>query len=283
MELGSLVFIRMNLHKPGRPSIHRGEQGTMVSHDGTQAVVQLAIGKQKILLNCLEPRPGTFSKGLAALTRSENGIYSTGMMCSDIEFPRRGEEQYKRYWEHLSAIADTGCGASFYEGIDALNIIGSFHRRYPEGATNYLKKIGLIVCEHIWPWGRGSRTQFLLSVVRSLESQMTSIPKIILLRRTDVDPMRHELAQHRRIVMLDGSDVKHHYTPLRMDWTAPSINPIIAAETAIYIKPIEAAWHIVRRPLHIPTEVLLHMFQGKKHCFWQLEHWIHQRLAPSTC
>ena len=52
-----------------------------------------------------------------------------------------------------------------------------------------------------------------------------------------------------------------------MDWTAPSINPIIAAETAIYIKPIEAAWHIVRQPLHIPTEVLLHMFQGKKTLF----------------
>jgi hypothetical protein len=42
MEPGSLVFIRMNLHKPGRPSIHRGEQGTMVEHDGTQAVDKFA-------------------------------------------------------------------------------------------------------------------------------------------------------------------------------------------------------------------------------------------------
>ena len=57
MEPGSLVFIRMNLHKPGRPSIHRGEQGTMVEHDGTQSVVKFAIGKQRILLNCLEPHP----------------------------------------------------------------------------------------------------------------------------------------------------------------------------------------------------------------------------------
>ena len=189
------------------------------------------------------------------------------MMCSDIKFPKIGQEQYQRYWEHLNLLADTGCGASFYEGIDALSILGSFHQVYPQAATNYLKNVGLIVCEHIWPWERGDRKAFLLKVVRSLECQMTSIPKIVLLRRSDVDPLRHDLEPQRWIVTLDGLDVENHYTPLRMDWDAKSINPIFAAETAIYIKPIDAAGHVVNRPLHVPTEVLSHMFKGKQTLF----------------
>ena len=267
MEPGALVFLRLNVHKRGAPSLFRGQQGTIVRHDARGAVVDFTTGTFVVLLEWLEPHPGTFSKGFAAVTSITNGIYLAGMMCSDIKLPKIGQAQYQRYWEHLNFLADTGCGASFYEGINALSILESFHEMYPEGATQYLRNVGLIVCEHIWPSGRGNRTEFLLRVVRSLESQMTSIPKIVLLRRSDVDLMRHELEPRRRIVTLDGPDLRSHYTPLRMHWDAPSINPIFAAETAIYIKPISAAGHVVNRPLHVPTEVLSHMFKGKQTLF----------------
>ena len=277
MELGSQCFLRLTLHAQGKPTIQRGESGTLVRRDGSGATVEFSreIGRVRIPnIEWLEPYPGTFSKGFAALTSIPYGIYKTGMMCSDIKFITPDQAQYSRFMANMRLLLDSGTGASFYDGIDALNILGSFHERYPRLPPHYLKTVGLIVCEHIWPWGATSRSEFHLRVVQGLLAQMSSIPKIVLLRSTDVRPIRRHLAPISRVVILDGADFQCHYQPLRMDWDSPGINPIYCDETAIYIKPIvQPSLHIVSRPLHIPREVLLHMFKGKQILF----------LASGTC
>ena len=81
---GSQCFLRRSLQYPGMPTIVRGESGTIVRVDGSEATVQFAHGTVRIYdVRCLEPAPGTFSRGFAALTSIPYGVYATGMMCSD--------------------------------------------------------------------------------------------------------------------------------------------------------------------------------------------------------
>ena len=68
--------------------------------------------------------PGTFSKGFAAVTNTANGIYLAGMMCSDIEFPRSGQEQYTRYF---------GQSVSF-----KFHLVSSEYQRYHGGWPKFL-------------------------------------------------------------------------------------------------------------------------------------------------
>ena len=108
--------------------------------------------------------------GFGALTSIPYGMYKTGMMCSDIKFPRCDLEQYSRFMSNVQLLLDSGRGLSFYDGITALNIVGSFYDRYPTNASVCMNKVGLIVCEHIWPSGAGSGFEFHLSVVRGISS-----------------------------------------------------------------------------------------------------------------
>ena len=52
-----------------------------------------------------------------------------------------------------------------------------------------------------------------------------------------------------------------------MSWNESSTSPLFGAQTAIYIKPEQAAAQAVNRPLHIPLEVLKKMFEGKQTLF----------------
>ena len=274
MEPGDQCFLRLTLHSRGRPTIPRGARGTLVRQNGTEATVEFSHEIGRVIIPniaWLEPYPGTFSKGFAALT--PYGIYKTGMICSDIKFPTPDQLQYRRFERNMQMLLNSGTGASFYDGVSALNILGTFHARYP-GYMSDLRKVGLIICEHIWPWEAGNRSQFLLKMVRSLVGQFSCIPKIVLLRSTDVAKIRRELREISRVVLLDGADVQLHYQPLRMDWDSPDLNPINSDETAIYIKPImQPSEHIVIQPLHIPREVLLQIFKGRQTLF----------LASGTC
>ena len=72
MEPGSQWVLRVTLHMPGKPTIQRGESGTLVRRDGSGAIVKFSygIGRVRIYkLEWLEPYPGTISKGFATLTR----------------------------------------------------------------------------------------------------------------------------------------------------------------------------------------------------------------------
>ena len=105
-----------------------------------------------------------------------------------------------------------------------------------------------------------------MRVVRHLLAEMSHVPKIVLLRTTDVDTIRPRLVKISRLVLVD--DVHPHYQPLRMRWNSPEIDPIFGHQTAICIRPIQRpADHMVELPLHIPREVLLQMFKGKHTLF----------------
>ena len=194
------------------------------------------------------------------------------MMISDSMFPRPDHTQYPRYLLNVQFLSNSGTGVSFYDGISALDIRGTFHAQWPRDASDYLKNVGLIVCEHIWPWGRIPPPEFHWSVVKHLLDEMPHVPKIVLLRTTDVDTIRPRLVAISRLVLVD--DVHSHYQPLRMRWNSDKIDPIFGRQTAICIRPIQGpADHMVERPLHIPREVLLQMFKGKQTLF----------LASGTC
>ena len=111
MELGDQVFLRVALHSPSRPSIQRGESGTVVRIDGSVATVEFSheIGRVRISnIEWLEPYPGTFSKGFAALT--PYGIYKTGMICTDIKFPTSDQKQYRLFESNVQLILNSGTG-----------------------------------------------------------------------------------------------------------------------------------------------------------------------------
>ena len=130
------------------PTLVRGESGTIVLVDGSEATVLFAHGTVRIYdVRCLEPAPGTFSRGFAALTSIPYGVYATGMMCSDWMFPRSDHTQYPRYLSNVQLLLNSGIGFSFYNGISALNILGTFQAHWPREASAYLRKVGLIVYE----------------------------------------------------------------------------------------------------------------------------------------
>ena len=105
-----------------------------------------------------------------------------------------------------------------------------------------------------------------------LLAEMSHVPKIVLLRTTDVEPIRRRLAAIPRVLLVD--DVLAHYQPLRMHWNSDKVDPIFGRQTAICIRPIQGpADHMFERPLHIPREVLVQMFNGKQTLF----------LASGTC
>ena len=210
--------------------------------------------------------------------REHDCIYLVGMIVTDLQFPRPDQAQYNLFSVNRQVLLNSGTGVSFYDGINALKIREDFCARYarPLGKTPfaYLKKVGLIVCEHIWPWEAVSRPVFLLGVVRGLLAQMSSIPKIVLLRSADVQCIRADINAISRVEIIERDDIHLHYQPLRMNWDSPAIDPIYGAECAIYIKPIQnPSGYIVKRPLHVPREVLLQMFEGKQTLF----------LASGTC
>ena len=152
MEPGSRCFLRRPLQYPGMPRLERGESGIILVVHGSEAIVLFAHGTVTIYdMQCLEPAPGTFSLGFATLTRIPYGLYSKGMMISDSMFPRSDHTQYPRYLSNVQLLLNSGIGVSFYDGISALNILGTFQAHWPRDASAYLRKVGLIVCEHIWP------------------------------------------------------------------------------------------------------------------------------------
>ena len=181
-------------------------------------------------------------------------------------FPRSDHTQYPRYLSNVQLLLNSGIGVSFYDGISALDILGTFHAQWPRDASDYLKNVGLIVCEHIWPWGRVPPPEFHLSVVMHLLDEMPHVPKIVLLRTTDVEPIRRRLNAISRVLLVD--DVDAHYQPLRMHWNSDKPDPIFGRQTAICITPIQGPDdHMFKRPLYIPREVLVQMFNGKQTLF----------------
>ena len=266
MQVGDACFLRKPLHREGQFLIPRGARGTLVRQDGPEASVEFQDFGEVVIpdIAWLEPHPGTFSRGFAALSNEPRSVYRSGMICTDMRFPRPDQKQHGRLYSNQQLLCGSGAGASFFDGINAEMISQSFHSRYPSH-TNILDKVGFIVCEYIWPWEPGSRVAFHLRVVRSFLAQLSNIPKVVLLRSRDVEPMRNELDKIARVVLLDSVDFQNHYQPLRMNWNADRIDPINGDVTAIYIKPIvRPAQHIVHTPLFIPREVLLQMF-NKKH------------------
>ena len=146
IHIGSLCFLRVTLeHDENMPTINRGGSGTVeeILDDGFAAVRFSPRSSLLIKIKMLEPYPGTLSRGFAALTLVPHGIYTTGMMCSDINFPTPHQAQYTRYVLHREFLLNSGTGVSFFHGIDALAVRRSFHTGWPRNASAYLNKLGL--------------------------------------------------------------------------------------------------------------------------------------------
>ncbi len=241
-------------------------------------------GKAWVPVKWLEASPGTFSLGFKAIMERTHGFYSSGPLVTDLMFPehRRTSSETPehsgaaRFYQHYRTLSRSGFGFSFYDGINAQNIVVSMVNKYGAVLNDLLvNEIGLIVCEHVWIRGHGNRTAFLADVAWRFLEQLSSVPKILRMRVSDWAKISSQFERVRRIQVVPPRDNRPHYTPLRHDWDSEEPAELgQARECAIIFHP---AGHEDRfqfaLPLHIPECVLKQMFCGRKTLF----------LAAGTC
>ena len=283
IRVGDIVFFRCNLHRDGEHSLQRGQRSIVVGagpddiylckyDDDDDAHARWVPGRW------LEPEPGTFSLGFKKILERPRGLYSLGPLVSDLRFPEKHVAAYGRYEKHRLELTQSGFGFSFYDGINAREILGSTMGKFGNNYHSDLNKLGLIICEHPWLRGSGDRLKFLADLVGGFLNQLSTIPKILILRVSDWNSIlesQPHLVRVRRIQVLDAQENEFmpHYTPLRHHWEVAEPNRIYANECAIIFHPITGDRFPFSLPLHVPECVLKEIFWGRKTLF----------LAAGTC
>jgi hypothetical protein len=242
--------------------IHDGNIVVKISDRRYEAQWFLAVEKV-----WLEPYPGTLSIGFQRLLDMKYDMYSVGMMVTDVKFPSPDLAAHQRFTENRNELFNNGLGLSLYDNIDARNILESFEKEY-NYRSDMLRKVGLVVVEHIWPWkiygDKESGREFQITIARSLLH--LDIPVIMLMRIQDVHFLECEFGNHKRFVFLKGKwNVKEHYRALRMRWESMNVHYSGGEPAAVVIHPSHSKSDIGKRlPLHVPHEILLRMFDQKK-------------------
>ena len=135
------------------------------------------------------------------------------------------------------------------------------------------KRIGLILCEEIWPWDRRRWpivADFHKSIAQALMTQWGNATCVMVLRSSDAQRLQRSLGYVQRISYHWGSKFNVHYTPLCMDHKDPP-NPIRGRQwCAIVIHPISFDRRLVACTgnVFIPELILKAMFSSK--CTLQL-------------
>ena len=131
------------------------------------------------------------------------------------------------------------------------------------------KRIGLILCEEIWPWDRWNRPNvkdFHESIARALMSQWSNATCVMVLRGWNVRQLQKSLGNVKRISYHHGSKFEIHYTPLCKTRSDPPI-PVKATQwAAIVIHPEMCDARLVSctGKVFIPELVLKAMFSSKR-------------------
>ena len=267
------MYCRCNLSH-GDLQLRRGDMGIVVrAKPSVDRYLCKWDGDERCVDGCwLEPYPGTFSLGFCVILAQRRQFYARGPIVTDLMFPQPHEVAYNRYLEHYQALARSNFGFSLYDGIDAKQILPSMMKRYGHEHCDVLRnseQLGLIVCEHPWLRGPGDRMQFLTTLAWSFLRELSTTPKILIIRASDWEKIAWQFNEVRRIQKLDSGDLRTHYTPLRHTWTENAPDEIHASECAIIFHPSTgvSSRYKFSCPLHVPECVLKEMFRGRKSLF----------------
>ena len=240
--VGDVVVCRCKLRHHGH-ELQRGDMGIVVRAGPNDRYLCKWDEDERCVDGCwLEPHPGTFSLGFNGILARPRQFYSLGPLVSVLIFPKQHEAARNRFWEHYQALTRSGFGFSFYDGINAKNIVGSMLTRYGHDHCNVLvnpEQVGSIVCEHPWLRGPGDRIKFLAELAREFLSQLSTIPKILIMRVSEWENIAQQFTGVRRIQVLfaDSGEFRLHYTPVRQDWSVMEPDEIHASGCAIIFHP----------------------------------------------
>ena len=272
---GDLVFLRLNLHPQNAdsPVIHRGGSGEVRDVRDSDGTVKVLFGEKSV--SCrpewLECFPGTICVGIKAMLTKMDPFYTTGMMVTDLCFPIETHECFGRMQRNRSLLHQSNLGFSFLDGV---NLTTSKWKLSNMPNQNGLpQRIGLVLCEEIWPWNRGqwpNVADYHTLIARSLMSQWGNATCVMVLRSVDGKRLQSSLGFVRRISYHHGDAFNLHYTPLCMDNADPA-NPVRGQLwCAIVIHPVSFDKRLVEctGQVSIPELVLKTMFSSK--CTLQL-------------
>ena len=190
----------------------------------------------------LECSPGTICVGINAMVTCSgpNAFYARGMMVSDLCFPTEISECFGRMQKNMEFLHQSGLGFSFFDGMDASCARWKLTNYYGLSNDKLDERIGLVLCEEIWPWDRRQWpivADFHTSIARSLMCQWGNATCVMVLRSSDAQQLQRSLGTVRRISYHYGSKFNIHYMPLCMDGADPP-KPITGQEwCAIVIHP----------------------------------------------
>ena len=203
---GDVVFLRLNLHpaEAGSPVLHRGDAGEVCDVRGSDGTVKVRF--RATCVRCrpewLECSPGTICLGINAMLTKRYPFYSTGMMVSDLCFPTEIHECFGRMQRNWNLLHQSGLGFSFFDGVDASCSRWKLTNCYGWSHDELNKRIGLILCEEIWPWDRRRWpivADFHKSIARALMTQWGNATCVMVLRSSDAQRLQRSLGYVQRI------------------------------------------------------------------------------------
>ena len=263
---GDTVFLRRNLHPADdqNQALLRGASGEVTEVRSSDDTVKVRFGS--VWVRCrtdwLESAPGTICLGMNALAMEQHLFYNHGMMETDFCFPLETHGCFERYNRNWHRLADSGFGFSHVDSVDASA------SRWRLSGTMFSARVGLVLCEEIWPWDRQQWphvARFHASIARSLMGQWGEATCVMVLRRHNAQMLQAVLGPVRRISYHYGNKFKLHYTPLQMDNADPP-TPVTGEEwCAIVIHPMIFATRLVAgdADVFLPELVLKTMFSSK--------------------
>ncbi len=211
----------------------------------------------------LEASPGTMSHAMALMLRPMDW-YKTGLMLSDVRFPRTGTVAGDRFAVNMRQCMSDMQGTSIFPNIDAFSSKECFQRLYgwPE---ERLEDVGLVLVMAAHPWWRDTpyrtATDFHEGMVNAL-MRAWRCRVVLLIRTDDAAPVYARMHAWRRVHMLPSRDVEMHYVPLQMHRNTAMV-PVVCRSgwCAIVIEPTASSQTLQK--LHVPTEILNTMLRGK--------------------
>ncbi len=211
---------------------------------------------------CLEASPGALAFAMNRM--SDMDFYRNGMIVTELKCPGSRTPAGVRARANELRLMAGNRGTSFYEGINALIAKHSFLKRYRVKAEFLDQRVGLclMIAAHPW-WDEQqctTKVDFCESVCRALMQQW-SCRSIFIAREGEARDTYNRMRDVRRVKLVEVVDM--HYVPLNMTTDETSPVQVDGGWKAIVIYPPRGVPAMAPERLHVPTEVMKVMLEGK--------------------
>jgi len=273
--IGDEVFLRRPLYArtgeftPWTGDLPRCSKGYIVAfrdEDG-KPWVTFTFNRVRVKVLCdpqwLEAGPGALAFAMNRM--SDMDFYRNGMIVTELKCPGSRTPAGVRARANELRLMAGNRGTSFYEGINALIAKDSFRKRYRVKAEFLDQRVGLCLMISAHPWWDEqqctTKVDFCESVCRALMQQW-SCRSIFIARDADAQQTYNRMRDIRRVKLVE---VDMHYVPLQMGVGETIPVHVSGGWKAIVIYPrgVSTCTLIVPERLHVPTEVMKVMLEGK--------------------